>query len=77
MSKLLEEAIAQARALPETEQDAAAEALFAAIHRNAPARRLTLEQVEEVRRIQRAIRDGTATCATDAEMAALWKKCGL
>ena len=39
--------------------------------------RLTPEQVCEVERIQQEVRDGTATFATDEEMAAFWKKCGL
>ncbi len=39
--------------------------------------RLTKEQIREVERIQKQVRDGTAKFATDAEMAAFWKKCGL
>ena len=39
--------------------------------------RLTEEQIREVERIQKQVRDGTAKFATDEEMAAFWKKCGL
>lgn len=39
--------------------------------------RLTSEQAEEVIRIQRRVRDGTAEFATEEQMAAFWKKCGL
>lgn len=77
MSKFFEDAIAEARALPEAEQDMAAEALLSVIHKNAVARRLTPEQVEDVKRIQRDIRDGRMAFATDEQLAALWKKCGL
>jgi hypothetical protein len=38
---------------------------------------LTPEQIEEVKRIQRELREGKAKFATEKEMAALWKKCGL
>lgn len=76
MSKLLEDAVAEARKLPEAEQDLAAEALYSAISTSS-IHRLTPAQAEEVRRIQAAVRAGTARFATDEEMAALWKKCGL
>ena len=39
--------------------------------------RLTDEQVEEVRRRRQGFREGTERNATDEELAALWKKCGL
>jgi hypothetical protein len=39
--------------------------------------RLTDAQAQEVARIQRNIREGKGTFATDEEMAALWKLCGL
>ncbi len=77
MTKLLDEAIALARALPESEQDLAADAVLSVVHKDAPRYRLTPEQIEEVKRIQRDIRDGRIAVATDEEMAALWKTCGL
>jgi hypothetical protein len=39
--------------------------------------RLTAEQVAEVARIQQNLREGTTRLATDDEVAALRKKCGL
>jgi hypothetical protein len=39
--------------------------------------RLNDAQVEEVARIQRAVREGKAQFATDEEMMTLWKLCGL
>jgi putative addiction module component (TIGR02574 family) len=77
MTKLLEDAIAQARKLPENEQDAVAEALFAHIASSDVSYRLTDDQVEEVKRRQQALREGKSRFATDEEMDALWKKCGL
>jgi len=77
MTKLLEQAIAQARELSEEEQDAIAEALFAHIARHDRPYRLSDEQVEEVKRRQKALRDGKTQLATDEEVAAVWKRCGL
>ncbi len=73
MTKLLEDAIAQARELPEDAQDQIAEALFA--HMAGAEFRLTDDQVEEVRRRQQELRGGKTRFATDEEMDALWKKC--
>lgn len=77
MTKLLEDAIAEARKLPESEQDTLAEAVFAHIASSDVSYRLTDEQVEEVKRRQQSLREGTSRFATDEEMQALWKKCGL
>jgi hypothetical protein len=44
---------------------------------DASRHRLTDAQVQEVARIQRDIRDGRGSFATDEQMAALWKSCGL
>jgi hypothetical protein len=76
MTKLLEDAIAQARELPEDRQEELAEALFAHMADNQRIR-LTDEQVEEVRRRQRELSEEKTRFATDEEMNALWKKCGL
>jgi hypothetical protein len=74
MTKLLEEAINELRNLPEDEQDAAADALFAYISSDERQYQLTSHQIAEVRRIQRALRDGKTRLATDAEVAAFKKK---
>jgi hypothetical protein len=75
MTKLLEEAIARVRSLSEADQDMAAEAVLAVVYKDATEYHLTTEQVEEVKRTQQDVRDGKI--ATDADMAALGKKCGL
>ena len=77
MTKLLEEAIAKVRELPEDQQDAAADALFAHISGDAGRYRLTPEQVAEVIRIQKDLREGRTRLATDDELAAMLKKSGL
>ena len=77
MTKLLEDAIAKVRQLPDAEQDAAAEALLSVVYKDDPRHRLTPHQIEEVKRIQRDVREGRMSRMNDEEMAALWRKCGL
>jgi hypothetical protein len=77
MTKLLEEAIEQLRELPDDEQDNAADAVFAFISSEEREYRLTPPQVDEVRRIQRGLRDGTVRLASDREVAAARKRAGL
>jgi hypothetical protein len=74
MTKLLEEAINELRNLPEDEQDAAADALFAYISSDERQYHLRSDQIAEVHRIQRAFRDGKTRLATDAEVSAVKKK---
>jgi hypothetical protein len=74
MTKLLEEAVAQARALSEDEQDAAADALFAYFAETDRRHRLSPEQVEEVMRIRSRLQSGQTRLATDDEVNAFWKK---
>jgi hypothetical protein len=76
MTKLLEQAIAQVRELPEEDQDGAADALFAYIARSDRPYPVTYEQLEEVKRRQKALQDGETRLATDEEVAAVWKRCG-
>jgi hypothetical protein len=77
MTRLLEQAIAKLRELPEEAQDAAAEALFAHLADDHRQVGLSSSQIEDVHRIQRDLREGRSRTASDDEMAALWKKCGL
>lgn len=77
MTKLLEQAVEQARELPEEDQDAAAEALFAHIANRDQHHGLTFEQAEEVKRIRARLQSGETRLATDEEVSALWKKCGV
>ena len=77
MSRLLDEAIALARKLPEDKQDAAAEALFSHLTSEARRHRLTPEQAEEVRRIQQNLQTGAIEPLPDEAMNAFWKSCGV
>jgi len=74
MTKLLEQAIDQLRDLPEEEQDAAADVLFAYISSDDRQFVLTPDQVKEVHRIRRDLRNGTTRLATPSEVAAARKK---
>lgn len=76
MTKLLEEAIAEIRRLPEAEQDRAAELLLGLVQRSAQAYELTPEQAAEVESIVRGMDEGTMVFATEEEMAAIWARFG-
>jgi hypothetical protein len=77
MTKLLEQAIAKARELSEEEQNAIADALFAHLAGDDRRYRLSPEQIADVTRIRDDLRNGRTRLATDEEVAAVWKKCGL
>jgi len=77
MTKLLEQAIAKARELTEAGQDAVADALFAHLAGDGARFRLSAEQIADVMRIREDLRSGRTRLATDEEVAAVWKKCGL
>jgi hypothetical protein len=77
MTKLLEQAVHQARELPEKDQDAAADALFAHIANEDRRYGLSTEQVEEIKRIRERLRSGESRLATEEEVGALWRKCGV
>ncbi len=62
---------------PKERQEDAAEVLLEMERQDASRHRLTDAQAEEVARIQRDIREGRGKLATDEQMAALWKSCGL
>ncbi len=71
MSKLLQEAIQTLRQLPEDEQDAAADVLFAYISSDEREYHLLPHQAEEVRRIRLDLKTGKTRLATDDEVAQL------
>ncbi|HEX5507704.1 MAG TPA: hypothetical protein VFX37_04295 [Pseudolabrys sp.] len=77
MTKLLRDVIERVRQWPEERQDEAAHVLLDLEAQQANRVRLSAEQVREVERIHRSVREGAATFATDEQMAAFWKKCGL
>jgi uncharacterized protein YigA (DUF484 family) len=72
-AKDLEDLMERVRHWPKDRQEDAAEILLEMERQDASRHRLTDAQASEVARIQRSIRDGTATFATDEQMAALWK----
>jgi len=74
MTNLLEQAIETLRDLPEDEQDAAADVLFAYIASDERQHRLRPDQAEAVRRIQRDLKTSKTRLATDDEVARLKKK---
>jgi len=77
MTKLLEQAVEQARELPDEDQNAVAEALFAHMANQDRRHGLSVDQVEEVKRIRARLHSGETRLATDKEVSALWKKCGV
>lgn len=74
MTKLLEQAIASLRLLPEREQDVAAKFLLGFANPDAGRYQLTDEQVAEVELAKQEVRDGKI--ATDAEMEDVWRRFG-
>jgi hypothetical protein len=76
-AKDLEELIERVRHWPKERQEDAAEVLLEMERQDASGYRLTGAQAREVVRIQQSIREGRGTLATDEQMAALWKSCGL
>ena len=77
MTKLLQDVIERVRNWPDDRQDDAARLLLDLEAQQNGGYRLTAEQVREVERIQKRVREGTAQFATDEQMDAFWKKCGL
>lgn len=76
-AKDLEDLIERVRHWPKERQEDAAEVLLEMERQNTSGYRLTDTQAREVARIQRDVHDGKAKLATDEQMAALWKSCGL
>jgi hypothetical protein len=77
MTKLLDEAIEQLRELPDEDQNAAADVVFAYVANDDRNYRLLPHQVAEVQRIRKNLREGKTKLATDKEVAAARKKAGL
>jgi hypothetical protein len=69
MTRHLEEAIETLRELPEEDQDAAADVLFAYISNEERHYRLLPGQAEAVRRTRRNLQAGKTRLATDDEVA--------
>jgi hypothetical protein len=77
MTKLLQDVIERVRRWPADRQDEAAKMLLDLEAQRASATRLSVDQLQEVGRIRQAVIDGTAELATDEQVAAFWKSCGL
>jgi len=75
MTKLLEEAVAKVRALPEADQDIAAEFLLGFADPGTQRIRLSPEQVEEVELAKQEARQGKF--ADEAKLNQLWRRFGL
>ena len=75
--KTLKEVVERIQNWPEERQEDAAQVLLEMEQQDASRYRLTDAQAQEVARIQRDLREGRGTLATDEEMATLWKSCGL
>lgn len=68
MTTLLDEAIERLRELPDDEQNAAADVLFAYIASDDTAHELRSDQVEEVGRIRDGLASGSTRLATGQEV---------
>lgn len=77
MTRQLREVMARVTQWPEERQDEAARVLLDLEAQQTRNLRLTPQQVAEVERIRRDLRDGSERLATDEEMAEFWKSCGL
>jgi hypothetical protein len=76
-TKDLDELMERVRRWPRERQEDAAEVLREMERQDASRYRLSDDQAKEVARIQRDVREGKVALATDEQMAALWKSCGL
>jgi hypothetical protein len=74
MTKLLEQAIASVRRLPERDQDLAAEFLLGFANPEAGRYQLSDDQVAEVELAKQEVREGKV--ATEADMDAVWQRFG-
>ncbi len=75
--KALREVLARVESWPEERQQDAVQVLLEMERQDEAPYRLTPEQVQEVRQIRRAIREGRGVFASDEEIAELWKSVGL
>ena len=76
-TKNLEELMERVRHWPKERQEDAAEVLLEMERQDTSGYRLSNAQAQEVARIQLEIQEGKTTFATDEQMTALWKSCGL
>lgn len=77
MTKLLQDVIERVRQWPDDRQDEAARVLLDLEEQRSATVRLSPEQSREVARIRQRVIDGSARYASDEEVDAFWKSCGL
>ena len=75
MTKLLDQGIEAVRSLPAERQDVAGELLLAMACQQRAGYSLSPDQIEDIKLA--LIEADRGEFATDAEMSALWSKCGL
>jgi len=75
MTKLLDQGIEAVRSLPAERQDVAGEVLLAIAGQRRAGYSLSPEQIEDIKIA--LVEAERGEFATDAEMSALWRKCGL
>jgi hypothetical protein len=75
MTKMLDDAVAKVRALPEADQNIAAEFLLGFADPEAHRKQLSPEQVQEVEVAKEEARQGKF--ASDTKLKALWRRFGL
>jgi hypothetical protein len=75
MTKLLDQGIQAVRLLPAERQDVAGEVLLAIAGQRRAGYSLSAEQIEDIKLALAEADRGEF--AADAEMSALWRKCGL
>ena len=76
MTQLLEEAISQLRGLPAADQDDAAEVIMSMVEARRSSFRLTPEQIEEVKRTEAGLLDGSVKLLTVEETEEMWRRLG-
>jgi hypothetical protein len=77
MTRLLDDAIARVRRLPDTDQDDIASWLLMFVDAPSAASRLSDEQLEEVRRRLDEYRAGRTAPVDEGTVSDLWARCGL
>jgi hypothetical protein len=77
MTKLLQDVIERVSQWPEDRQDEAAQVLLELEAQRGRQTTLAPEQRREVAHIRQKVIDGTADYATDEQVDAFWKSCGL
>ncbi|TDR89620.1 hypothetical protein [Enterovirga rhinocerotis] len=76
MTRRLDEAISQLRGLPPRDQDDAAAVIMSIVEARRPQMRLTPEQIEEVKRTEEGLLDGSVELLTVEQTEEMWRRLG-